>query len=376
LTKTARRRDTKQMKLCRLVFAILLFAALAGAKPACAENQVNILGWADYVDPHVLEDFTKETGIKVVYDTFDSETALESQLANGNGQYDVVMPSATSLHRLIRDGLLQPLDMSRLPNAKNLWPQIMAQLARDDPGNQYAVNYMWYTAGIAYDADKAKDRLGDVTPDSWDIVFQPDNLAKFADCGVDVLDDPHTMFALALIYLKRNPATRNFNDLHRAADLLAGLHRNITRFTSSDYVSALGNGDICLAVGWSGDASQARRGAEEADNGTELGDATPKEGSVLGLDNLAIPKDAPHVAAAYVFLDYLMRPEIAARNSEATGFASGVLAAKALLPPDLAGNKAIYPDDDTMARLFALTNPDPMVERYITRVWSLIKSAK
>ncbi len=153
------------MKPCRLVFAILLFAALSGAKPACAENQVNILGWADYVDPHVLEDFTKETGIKVVYDTFDSEAALESQLANGNGQYDVVMPSATSLHRLIRDGLLQPLDMSRLPNAKNLWPQIMAQLARDDPGNQYAVNYMWFTAGIAYDADKAKDRLGDVAPE-------------------------------------------------------------------------------------------------------------------------------------------------------------------------------------------------------------------
>ncbi len=242
------------------------------------------------------------------------------------------MPSATSLHSLIRDGLLQQLDMSRLPNAKNLWPQIMAQLARDDPGNRYAVNYMWYTAGIAYDADKAKERLGDVAPDSWDIVFQPDNLAKFADCGVDVLDDPHAMFALALIYLKRNPATRNFNDLHRAADLLAGLHRNITRFTSTDYVSALGNGDICLAVGWSGDASQARRGAEEADNGTELGDATPKEGSVLGLDNLAIPRDAPHLAAAYVFLDYLMRPEIAARNSAATALPAAFLRRKPCSP--------------------------------------------
>lgn len=368
------------MTFRRIAVPILLFAALAGWNLAHAgsptETQVNILGWADYVDPQVLEDFTKQTGIKVVYDTFNTEETLESKLADGSSDYDVVMPSAPRLHRLIRAGLLQKLDMSRLPNAKNLWPEIMAQLALDDPGNQYAVNYMWYTAGIAYDADKARDRLGDTALDSWDFVFQPDNLAKFADCGVDVLDDPHTMFALALIYLKRNPATRNFRDLHRAADLLAGLHRNITRFTSSDYVSALGNGDICLAVGWSGDASQARRGAVEADNGMAIGDATPKEGSVLGLDNLAIPANAPHTAAAYAFIDFLMRPDIAARNSESTGFASGVLAAKALLPHDLADNKAIYPDPDTMTRLYAETSTDPMVERYITHVWALIKAAK
>ncbi len=360
----------------RLASLLLLLMLLAGAEPAHAGGQVNILGWPDYIDAQVLADFTKETGIKVVYDTFNSEAALESRLNDSDADYDVVMPSAPLLHRLITAGLLQKLDRSRLPNAKNLWPEIMAQLARDDPGNDYAVNYMWFTVGIAYDADKARERLGDAPPDSWDLVFQPDNLAKFADCGVDVLDDPHTMFALALIYLKRNPATRNLGDLRRAADLLAGLHRNITRFTSTDYVNALGNGDICLAVGWSGDASQARRGAEEADNGTEIGDVTPGEGSVLGLDNLAIPANAPHPAAAYALIDYLMRPEIAARDSEATGFASGILAAKPLLSKELANDKAVYPDAETMTRLFALTNPDPMIERYITHAWALIKAAK
>jgi putrescine transport system substrate-binding protein len=360
----------------RFASLLLLFVLLAGAEPAHAGGQVNILGWPDYIDAQVLEDFTRETGIKVVYDTFSSEAALESRLNDADADYDVVMPSAPLLHRLIAAGLLQKLDKTRLPNAKNLWPEIMAQLARDDPGNDHAVNYMWFTAGIAYDADKARERLGDAPPDSWDLVFQPDNLAKFADCGVDALDDPHTMFALALIYLKRNPATRNLNDYRRAADLLAGLHRNITRFTSTDYVNALGNGDICLAVGWSGDVSQARRGAEEEDNGTEIGDVTPKEGSVLGLDNLAIPASAPHPAAAYALIDYLMRPEIAARNSQATGFASGILAAKPLLPKELANDKAVYPDADTMTRLYALTNPDPMIERYITRAWTLIKSAK
>jgi putrescine transport system substrate-binding protein len=363
--------------MTRCLASLLLFLMLlAGADPAHAGGQVNILGWPDYIDAQVLEDFTKETGIKVVYDTFDSETALASRLNDAAADYDVVMPSAPLLNRLIKARLLQKIDKARLPNVKNLWPQIMTQLARDDPGNAYAVNYMWFTAGIAYDADKARERLGEARPDSWDLVFQPDNLAKFADCGVDVLDDPHTMFALALIYLKRNPATRNLNDLRRAADLLAGLHRNITRFTSTDYVSALGNGDICLAVGWSGDASQARHGAEEEDNGTEIGDVTPKEGSVLGLDNLAIPAKAPHPAAAYALLNYLLRPQIAARNSATTGFASGVLAAKPLLPKELATDAAIYPDAETMPRLYAMTNPDPMIERYITHAWALIKAAK
>jgi putrescine transport system substrate-binding protein len=376
LTKTGLRRDTDSMNMRRIALVTLTLAAFIAADRAYADSQVNILGWPDYIDGKVLEDFTKETGIKVVYDTFNSEDDLESRLEDGTAGYDVVMPSAPLLHRLIRARALQPLDKSRLPNAKNLWPDIMAQLARDDPGNQYAVNYLWFTLGIAYDADKAHDRLGDAAPDSWDLVFQPDNLAKFADCGVDVLDDPQTMFALALIYLKRDPATRNIKDLRRAADLLAGLHRNITRFTSTDYVNALGNGDICLAVGWSGDATQARRGAQEADNGTDIGDVTPKEGSVLGLDNLAIPKNAPHVAAAYALIDFLMRPDIAARNSAATGFATGIIAAKPLLPPAVVNNKAIYPDADTMTRLYALTNPVPEVDRYITHVWALIKAAK
>jgi putrescine transport system substrate-binding protein len=363
----------------QFVVALLLLslAPLTGPRQASADERfVNVFNWSDYIDPRVLEDFTKETGIKVIYDTYDSDAALETRLMLGETGYDVVVPSGLVLQRLIAAGLLQKLDATRLPNAKNLSPEIMARLAVDDPGNQYAVNYMWYTAGIAFDADKARQRLGDAALDSWDIVFKPENLKKFADCGVYVLDDAQDLFAIALISLKLDPNTRNLNDLRRAADLLNTLRRNVKKFHSSEYINALANGDICLAVGWSGDAALARNRAREADNGIEIGYVTPKEGSVIALDNLAIPAHALHVAAAYEFINFLLRPDIAARNTGATGFASGVIAAESSAAPSIAADKRIHPDAETMKHLFALKNYDAAAQKFVEREWTRIKTGK
>lgn len=364
----------KSLHVLLWAFALWLLGVLA---PALAQERVvNVYNWSDYIDPKVIEEFTKETGIKVVYDTYDSNEILETRLLAGKTGYDVVVPSGPFLQRQIAAGLYQKLDKAKLPNLKNLWPEIMARLAAYDPGNQYAVNYMWFTTGLAYDAEKARGLLGGEPVNSWDVVFRPEILKKFADCGVYVLDSPEDLFSIALQYLRLNPESRNPYDLKRAADLLASLRRNVKKFHSSEYINALANGDICLAVGWSGDSFQARNRAREAQNEIAIDYAIPKEGTLMSLDNLAIPKDAAHVAEAYAFIDFLLRPEIAARNTNATSFANGVLASKPFVAKDILNNKAIYPDPATMSRLFTVKSYDLATQKFVTREWTRVKTGK
>ncbi|WP_036259769.1 polyamine ABC transporter substrate-binding protein [Methylocapsa aurea] len=370
------------------VFCITLWASaicLFGfASPALAQGKVvNVYNWSDYIDPKVLDDFTKETGIKVVYDTFDSNEMLETRLLAGKTGYDVVVPSGPFLQRQIAAGLYQKLDKARLPNSRTLWPEVMARLAVYDPGNQYAVNYMWFTTGIAYNVEKAREKIGDapLAPlegalDSWSIIFKPELLKKFADCGVYVLDSPEDLFSTALQYLRLNPDSKSQSDLRRAADLLSLLRRSVTKFHSSEYINGLASGDICLAVGWSGDSFQARNRAREAQNDVEINYIIPREGALMSLDNLAILKDAPHVEEAYAFIDFLLRPEIAARNTNATSFANGVLASKPFINKDILDNKSIYPDAATMSRLFTARSYDQATQRLITREWTRIKTGK
>ncbi len=355
---------------------ILLGLSLAASPALAADRVVNVYNWSDYIAPNVLEDFTKETGIKVVYDTYDSNETLETKLLAGNTGYDVVVPSGTFLERQIKAGLYLRLDRSKLPHWNGLWPDVMERLAVHDPDNQYAADYMWFTTGIAYNADKARERLGDRPIDSWDIIFKPELLKKFADCGVYVLDSPEDLFTIALNYLKLDPNSKKLPDLHRAANLLAAMRPYVKKFHSSEYINALANGDICLAVGWSGDTYQARARAKEAANGVDIEYAIPKEGTLMSLDSIAIPKDAPHVDEAYAFIDFLLRPDIAARNTNATNFANGVLASKDLVSQDILNNKSIYPDPDTMKRLFTVTSYDQSVQKYVTREWTRVKTGK
>ena len=358
--------------LAALVAALMTMTA---ATAAGAERVVNIFNWSDYIDPGVLEDFTRETGVKVIYDTYDSNEMLEARLLAGSTGYDIVAPSATFLERQIKAGVLQPIDRKRLANAVNIWSEIDGKLSSYDPGSAHAINYMWYTTGIAYNVDKIKQRIGKPIT-SWDQVLRPENLKKFADCGVYVLDSPEDIFAITLNYLKLDPNSKKPEDIARAANHLSGLRRSIKKFHSSEYINALANGDICLAIGWAGDSLQARNRAREAGADVEIAYVAPSEGTLMSLDNLAIPVDAPHLDEAYLFLDYLLRPDIAARNTRATNFANGVGASRPLIDKAIAEDPAVYPNDATMRRLFTVTAPDQATQKLMTRLWTTVKTGR
>src|SRR5215813_708783 len=339
-------------------FALVAAAAMA-ATPAAAqpkERVVNVYNWSDYMAPGVVEDFSKETGIKVRYDTFDSNDTLETKLLAGKSGYDVVVPTAYFLERQIKAGVFQKLDKAKLPNLANMWPEISQRLAAYDPGNQYAVNYMWGTTGIGYNIRKTREVLGgNGTIDSWDTVFKPESLAKFKDCGVHLLDSSDDILAAALHYLGLDPNSANEADLQKAADLIVKIRPYVRKFHSSEYLNALASGDICLVVGWSGDVKQAQRRAAEAKAGVEIGYAIPKEGAQMFFDNLAIPKDAKNVEAAHALVDYLLRPEVAARNTEYVSYANGNLASQKFISKAVLEDRSIYPDAATMQRLYTIT---------------------
>jgi putrescine transport system substrate-binding protein len=342
------------------------------------ERIVSIYGWGDYIDPRVIEDFTRETGVKVTYDTFDSTVELEKRLAKGKSGFDIIIVPGEVLAR--EAGLFQKLDRSKLPNSKNLWPEVMARLQAFDPGNQHAVNYLWFTAGLTYNIDKIQEALGDgavSTPlASWGDLLQVDHLKKLAGCGVSVLDSGEDMIAIALIYLKGDPANARWSDFKHAFELLNFMRRNVTEFDPAGYADALVSGGVCLAVGYSVDSVHARRRAQEADNGVEIGYTIPKEGTLIALDNLAILKDAPHAAEAYELIDFLLRPDVAARNTNFTGLASGVLAAKSAISKDIAEDEAVYPGPAAMQRLFVAPSYDPALQKAILREWAHIKTGK
>ena len=358
----------------KLIFALasLCFAGAALAQ----ERVVNIYNWSDYIDPKVLADFTRETRIRVVYDTYDSNESLETKLLAGKTGYDVVVPSAPFLQRQIQAGVFQKLDKSKLPNAKGLSPEVMARLAVYDPGNQYSVNYMWYATGVAYNVQKAQQVFQGRPIDSWDVIFRPENLKRFSECGVYLLDSPDDVLSSALRFLGLNPDSKKADDIRRAADAVAKVKSSVKKFHSSEYINALANGDICLALGWAGDAFQARNRAREANNGVEIDFIIPKEGALISMDMLAIPRDAPHVAEAHAFIDYTLRPEVAARNTNVTNYANSIPASKPFIDKAVLDNKAIYPTDEVMKRLYTVSSNDLPTQKIITREWTRVKTGK
>ena len=359
--------------------AVALAAALVLLPPSAKaeERTVNFYNWSNYIAPGVIEDFTKETGIKVVYDTFDANETLETRLLAGKSGYDVVVPTAYFLQRQIKAHVFQKLDKSKLPNLANAWPAVTERLAIYDPGNQYAANYMWGTTGIGYNVRMVQKILGpDAGIDSWDIVFKPENLAKFRDCGVHMLDSADDIFPAALSYLGLDPSSTKQADLEKAADLVSKIRPFVRKFHSSEYLSALATGEICLVVGWSGDIMQARSRAAEAKNGIEIGYAIPKEGAQMFFDNFAIPADARNVSEAYELINYLYRPEVAAKNSDFLSYANGNLASQKLVDPGILNDRNIYPDEATLAKLFVITARDPATQRVINRLWTKVKTGR
>ena len=312
--------------ICRVLALVLALPIVLFPGFAAAQKQrvVNYYNWSDYQDPTVLDEFTKETGIAVRFDTFDSNDTLEAKLLAGQSGYDVVVPSAYFLSRQIKAGIFRRLDKAKLPNLKYAWPEIVKQLAAYDPGNDYAVNYMWGTTGIGYNAKAVKRILGpDGAIDTWDYIFDPEKIAKFKNCGIHLLDSSDDIMSAGLHYLHLDPNTSEPGDLNKVIELLLKIRPYVRKFHSSEYLNALATGEVCLVVGFSGDVKQAQKRAAEAKGGVEIGYSIPKEGAQLWFDNLAIPKDAPHPEEAHELINYLIRPDVAAKNTNYVSYANG-----------------------------------------------------
>jgi putrescine transport system substrate-binding protein len=344
--------------------------AAAAPKASAEEKILNVYNWSDYIEPKVLEDFQKETGIKVRYDVFDSNEVLETKLLTGHSGYDVVVPSAYFLERQIKAGVFRKLDKAQLPNLANLDPELMQREARHDPGNQYGVIYMWGTTGIGYDEAKVKKIMPNAPVDSWSLIFDPAVISRFKGCGVSVLEDPTDMVSTALLYLGKDPNGQSEADLKAAEDLLMKIRPYIRTITSSQYIDALANGDICVAVGYSGDMLQARDRAAEAGKPVQIKYSIPKEGALMWFDTLAIPADAQHPGNAHLFIDYLTRPEVAAKNSDFLNYASANVKATPLVNEALRNDPSIYPTPEVKARLQPNLSKSAEFTRLLNRSWT------
>jgi putrescine transport system substrate-binding protein len=358
------------------IFGLIVW--LAGLFPAGAQPQrvVNFYNWSDYVDPTVLDDFSRKTGIAVRYDTFDSSDTLEAKLLAGQSGYDVVVPTGYFLAREIKAGIFQKLDKSKLPNLVNAWPQIAQRLAAYDPGNQYAVNYMWGTTGIGYNVKDVQRILGsNAVVDSWSDVFDPQKIAKFKDCGVHLLDSSDDIMPAGLHYLHLDPNSSDPGDLQKVADLIMKIRPYVRKFHSSEYINALATGEICFAIGYSGDIKQAEKRAAQAKSAIEIGYSIPSEGAPLWFDNLAIPKDALHVGAAHELINYLLDPQVAAKNTNYVFYADGDRPSP-FIDKSILDDRSIYPDPSTMAKLFTIVAHDQKTQRLINRLWTRIKTGE
>ncbi|MFJ6327384.1 MULTISPECIES: polyamine ABC transporter substrate-binding protein [unclassified Rhizobium] len=359
-------------KLAATAFTVVSLATVAQAE----DKVVNIYNWSDYIDNSILSDFTKETGIKVVYDTFDQNETLETKLLAGKTGYDIVVPTAYFLQRQIKAGVFQKLDKSKLSNLSNMWDTVQQRIATYDPGNQYAIDYMWGTSGVGYNVDKVKQILGSDEAPDINVIFDPKLAAKFKDCGIYMLDSSTDVIPAALRYLGLDPNSTKQEDFKKAEDLLTSIRPFVRKFHSSEYINALANGDICIAFGYSGDVLQARNRASEAKNGVNIGYSIPKKGAQMWFDVMAIPADAPHVAEAHIFLNYIMRPEVIAKASDFVTYANGNKASQQFVSKDVLNDPAVYPTDEVREKLFTLTPWDSKTQRLATRLWTKVTTGQ
>ncbi len=327
------------------------------------------------MDPAVLEAFTKETGIKVVYDTFDSSETLEAHLLAGNSGYDVVVPGSPFLGRQIEAGVFAVLDKSKLSNWKNLDPVMTKLLATYDKDNAHAVPFMWGTTGMGMDVNKVRAVLGsDVELNNWDVLFKPGNAKKLSSCGISMLDTAGEVQGIALHYLGKSPATTNEADYDEALALLQTIRPYIKHFSNTDLATTLATGESCVVLGWNGDMLQAKASAIEAKNGIEIEYFIPSQGTEVWMDNYAIPADAQHKDNAHQFMNFIMRPEMIAKISNFVNYANPNKAADSLVNPALTSNPNVYPSDAVRGKLYGVPVLPANIDRKITRNWTKLKS--
>ncbi|MFD3190232.1 polyamine ABC transporter substrate-binding protein [Sedimentitalea sp. HM32M-2] len=351
-----------------------VLALCAGA--AAADGILNVYNWSDYIAEDTIAKFEAETGISVNYDVFDSNEVLEAKMLTGASGYDVVVPSIEFMARQAQAGVFAEIDKAALSNYGNLDQGILDIIAVNDPGNTHGVPYMMFTTGIGYNVKDVAARIDADKIGSWDMIFDPETVAKLADCGVAVLDSPSEIMAPALNYLGLDPNSEDKGDLQKATDLLMSVRAHIRYFHSSQYINDLANGDICVAVGYSGDVLQARDRAAEAGQGVEVAYAIPKEGGQVGFDMLAVPDDAPNPENALKFINFILQPQIAADITNYVYYANPNTAATEFVVPEVAGDPGIYPPADVAAKLFSLKPHSPRFDRSLTRAWTAIKTGQ
>ena len=377
-----------KLRVLGLSIAACLLAACGGKSDSGAastdgksggddDKTLNVYNWSDYIAETTIPDFEKKSGVKVVYDVFDSNEMVETKLLAGSSGYDIVVPTLNFLGRQIQAGVFQKLDKSKIPNIANLDPEMRKRIALQDPGNEYAVPYLWGTTGIGYNVDKVTAAFGntDIT-NSWDLVFKPENIAKLKGCGVTLLDTPSEVIPIALNYLGEDPNSQDPAVIDKAAALLKTIRPYVTNFHSSQYIDSMATGNTCLVVGWSGDIIQARDRAEEAKNGVKIGYSIPKEGAPMWFDMLAIPKDAKHVESANAFINHLLEPQVAANNTNFVSYPNAIPNATPLVEKDISGDPTIYPPPDVTAKLFTFAIIPPDVDRQYTRIWTQLKTGR
>lgn len=353
---------------------VLTFASTSAM--AQEEKVLNIYNWSDYIADDTLANFEKETGIKVRYDTYDNNEILHAKLVAGKTGYDIVVPSSTFARLQIDGGLVQKLDKSLLPNMKNLDPDIMAQMAKIDPGNQFLINWLWGYTTIGINTAKVKAALGNepMPANVWELFFNPKYISKLKSCGVSVLDSATEVLPAALHYLGKDPFSKSPGDYQEASTLLKSVRPYVTLFSSSGYINDMAGGSICMALGWNGDINIARARAIEGKTGQDVVALVPKTGGILFFDMMAIPADAAHPKNAHLFINYIMRPEVSAALTNKVKYANVNKEAKKLVKPEIANNPSSYPsaaEMETMVAPKALTND---VRRLATRAYTGFKT--
>ena len=358
-------------KLATLTSALALAATAAGA-----QEVVNVYNWSDYVAEDTISNFEAQTGIKVVYDVFDSNEVLEAKMLTGASGYDVVFPSMEFLARQAQAGVFAEIDKAALSNYGNLDPAVLAIVAELDPDNAHAVPYMSYSTGIGYNVEAIEKRLDEDEIGSWDMLFNPDTAAKLADCGIAILDSPTEVFAPVLNWLGLDPNSEDSGDLDKAVAVMKDLRPHVRYFHSSQYINDLANGDICITLGYSGDIMQARDRAAEVGQPFTIAYSIPREGAQIGFDMMAIPADAPHKENAHAYIDYILQPEVAAAITAAVYFANPNIPATELVPDEIRNDPGVYPPEEVRAKMFAMKPHTPRFDRSATRAWTTIKTGR
>ncbi|MDB6083277.1 MAG: spermidine/putrescine transporter substrate-binding protein PotF [Gammaproteobacteria bacterium] len=337
------------------------------------EKILNVYSWLDYIAPETVANFEKETGIKVRYDTYDNNEVLETKLLTGHTSYDIVLPTGAFFERQRQASIYRKLDKTALPNLVNADPDIMRRLAVYDPGNLYAIPYMFTTVGLGYNVEKVHERLGAIRPDSWALLFDPDNAMKLKDCGISVVDSAMDVFEAAMIYLGRDPNRLDPRDVADASEALLKI-RPFVRNIDAAPVADIANNSVCLSLGWSGDIEAARNRANEAKTGANIAYFVPREGSVITVDMLAIPADAPHPHNAEIWMNYLMRPEVMAAITNYIRYPNGYKASLPWVQASVKDDEAIYPSQATLARLISPKTVPLDYSRLVTREWTRFRT--